>query len=91
MIALQKLMKIYQMGDSTVHALDGVSLFIGQGEFVLDLESATHEELSEKISSAWENREAIANKLQASVAAKQSALAGLDEILRALISVREVG
>ena len=27
-------MKIYQMGDSTVHALDGVSLFIGQGEFV---------------------------------------------------------
>ena len=34
MIALQKLMKIYQMGDSTVHALDGVSLFIGQGEFV---------------------------------------------------------
>ena len=34
MITLQKLMKIYQMGDSTVHALDGVSLFIGQGEFV---------------------------------------------------------
>ena len=34
MIAMQKLMKIYQMGDSTVHALDGVSLFIGQGEFV---------------------------------------------------------
>ena len=34
MIALQKLMKIYQMGDSTVHAMDGVSLFIGQGEFV---------------------------------------------------------
>ena len=34
MIALQKLMKIYQMGDSTVHALDGVSLFIGEGEFV---------------------------------------------------------
>ena len=33
MIALQKLMKIYQMGDSTVRALDGVSLFIGQGEF----------------------------------------------------------
>ena len=64
---------------------------IGQGEFVLDLETATAEELSEKISSAWENREAIANKLQASVAAKQSALAGLDEILRALISVREVG
>lgn len=34
MITLQNLMKIYQMGDSTVHALDGVSLFIGQGEFV---------------------------------------------------------
>ena len=34
MITLQKLMKIYQMGDSTVHALDGVSLFIGEGEFV---------------------------------------------------------
>ena len=34
MITLQKLMKIYQMGDSTVHALDGVNLFIGQGEFV---------------------------------------------------------
>ena len=34
MITLQKLMKIYQMGDSTVHAMDGVSLFIGQGEFV---------------------------------------------------------
>ena len=34
MIALQKLMKIYQVGDSTVHALDGVSLFIGEGEFV---------------------------------------------------------
>ncbi len=34
MITLQKLMKIYPMGDSTVHALDGVSLFIGQGEFV---------------------------------------------------------
>ena len=34
MITLQKLMKIYQMGDSTVRAMDGVSLFIGQGEFV---------------------------------------------------------
>lgn len=34
MITLKKLMKIYQMGDSMVHALDGVSLFIGQGEFV---------------------------------------------------------
>ena len=34
MITLQKLMKIYQMGDSTVHAMDGVNLFIGQGEFV---------------------------------------------------------
>lgn len=34
MITLKKLMKIYQMGDSRVHALDGVSLFIGQGEFV---------------------------------------------------------
>ena len=34
MIRAQKLHKEYQMGDSVVHALDGVDLTINQGEFV---------------------------------------------------------
>ena len=34
LIETQHLTKIYELGDSTVHALDDVSLTIGQGEFV---------------------------------------------------------
>lgn len=34
MIALQNVTKTYQMGDSIVHALDGVTLSIERGEFV---------------------------------------------------------
>ena len=34
MIALHEVKKTYQMGDTAVHALDGVSLGIGRGEFV---------------------------------------------------------
>ena len=34
LIELKDVYKIYQMGDETVHALDGVSLTIDQGEFV---------------------------------------------------------
>ncbi len=34
MIDLQNVYKIYQVGDSTVHALDGMSLHIDDGEFV---------------------------------------------------------
>ncbi|MCL1816287.1 MAG: ABC transporter ATP-binding protein [Clostridiales bacterium] len=34
MIDFQDIYKIYQMGDYAVHALDGVSLHIGEGEFV---------------------------------------------------------
>ena len=34
MIALEEVKKTYQMGDTAVHALDGVSLGIGRGEFV---------------------------------------------------------
>ena len=34
MIDLQDVYKIYQVGDSTVHALDGMSLHIDEGEFV---------------------------------------------------------
>jgi putative ABC transport system ATP-binding protein len=34
MIRLQNLTKLYQMGDSTVHALDGVDLQVAQGEFL---------------------------------------------------------
>ena len=33
-IDIQKLTKIYQMGDSTVHALRGVSLAIHPGDYV---------------------------------------------------------
>ena len=33
-ISLQNIKKIYQLGDSSVHALDGVSLDIDEGEFV---------------------------------------------------------
>lgn len=33
-IGIEKLMKVYQMGDSTVHALRGVSLTIRPGEYV---------------------------------------------------------
>lgn len=34
MIEIQQLTKFYKMGDSIVHALDGVDLHIGKGEFV---------------------------------------------------------
>ena len=34
LIELKNVYKIYQMGEETVHALDGVSLTIDQGEFV---------------------------------------------------------
>ena len=34
LIELKDVYKIYQMGDETVHALDGVSLTVDQGEFV---------------------------------------------------------
>ena len=34
LIELKDVYKIYPMGDETVHALDGVSLSIDQGEFV---------------------------------------------------------
>jgi putative ABC transport system ATP-binding protein len=34
MIDLQDVYKIYEVGDSTVHALDGMSLHIDEGEFV---------------------------------------------------------
>ena len=34
LIELQNVYKIYQMGEETVHALDGVSLAIHRGEFV---------------------------------------------------------
>jgi putative ABC transport system ATP-binding protein len=34
MIELRDIKKIYQMGDAQVHALDGVSLTLGDGEFV---------------------------------------------------------
>ena len=34
LIELKDVYKIYQMGDETVHALDGVSLAIDPGEFV---------------------------------------------------------
>ena len=34
LIELNDVYKIYQMGDETVHALDGVSLTVDQGEFV---------------------------------------------------------
>ena len=37
LIELKDVYKIYQMGEETVHALDGVSLTIDQGEFVADL------------------------------------------------------
>ena len=34
MIDLQDVYKIYEVGDTTVHALDGVTLHIDEGEFV---------------------------------------------------------
>ena len=34
LIELKNVYKIYQMGEETVHALDGVDLAIDQGEFV---------------------------------------------------------
>ena len=34
LIELKDVYKIYQMGDETVHALDGISLTVDQGEFV---------------------------------------------------------
>ena len=34
LIELRNVYKIYPMGDEAVHALDGVSLTIDQGEFV---------------------------------------------------------
>ena len=34
MIKFTDVYKIYQMGDTAVHALDGVSFEIGEGEFV---------------------------------------------------------
>ncbi len=34
MIDLKNVYKIYEMGDTNVHALDGISLHIDEGEFV---------------------------------------------------------
>lgn len=34
MIELQNVYKIYETGDTEVHALDGISLHIDEGEFV---------------------------------------------------------
>ena len=34
LIELKNIYKIYQMGDEAVHALDGINLTVGQGEFV---------------------------------------------------------
>ncbi len=34
MIDLQDVYKIYETGDITVHALDGISLHVDEGEFV---------------------------------------------------------
>ena len=34
LIELKEVYKIYQMGEETVHALDGVDITIDQGEFV---------------------------------------------------------
>ena len=34
LIELRNIYKIYQMGDTAVHALDGVSFFIPRGQFV---------------------------------------------------------
>ena len=34
LIELKQVYKIYQMGEETVHALDGVDIAIDQGEFV---------------------------------------------------------
>ncbi len=34
MIDLKNVYKIYETGDTTVHALDGISLHIDEGEFV---------------------------------------------------------
>ena len=34
MIDLQNIYKIYETGDTTVHALDGINLHIDEGEFV---------------------------------------------------------
>ena len=34
MIDLQNVYKIYETGDTTVHALDGMSLHVDEGEFV---------------------------------------------------------
>ena len=40
LIELKNVYKIYQMGEETVHALDGVSLTIDQGEFVAIVDSS---------------------------------------------------
>ena len=34
LIELKDIYKIYQMGDTAVHALDGISLTVDEGEFV---------------------------------------------------------
>ena len=34
LIELKNVYKIYQMGEETVHALDGIDLTVDQGEFV---------------------------------------------------------
>ena len=42
MIRADKLHKQYQMGDSVVHALDGVDLTIDEGEFVAIIGASGH-------------------------------------------------
>ena len=40
LIELKDVYKIYQMGEETVHALDGVDITIDQGEFVASVGSS---------------------------------------------------